>query len=189
MIEVRRRPFDGRWLIHILAYIVTLHHRHLIVPSLLHRTVTMEIPRLHPVTNAAASTEVLENNEGSEGSSDEADTNSNGEENNNSMEQSKKKRKIDSTEDGEGDEEGAEKNGAGKNKNIKWVLPTDLPTRSMNVARPMSEMKGHTAFLTFAVRSSRAATGSVPVETDTTEISVGIDGPVVGGSDASDNKQ
>lgn len=37
----------------------------------------------------------------------------------------------------------------------KWVAPADLPSRPLLVARPLSEMKGHTAFLTFAVRPSR----------------------------------
>lgn len=152
----------------------------------------MEIPRLHPVTSAAASTEVLENNDVSEGSSDEAGANSHGEDNSNHAEQSTKKRKIESTESGEGED--TEQNETGKNKNIKWVLPTDLPTRSMNVARPMSEMKGHTAFLTFAVRSARAAAApSVPEEAGVTGDGVGAeqgaDGPVVVAVDGADNKQ
>ncbi len=38
--------------------------------------------------------------------------------------------------------------------NSKWIPPIDLSQRNISVARAISEMKGHTAFLTFAVRPS-----------------------------------
>ncbi len=39
-------------------------------------------------------------------------------------------------------------------KKPKWTPPVGMERRSVLVARPLAEMKGHTAFLTFAVRPS-----------------------------------
>ena len=66
----------------------------------------------------------------------------------------KKRKVVSEPESAFNDEGNAQSSGDAGGVHNKWIKPSDLPSRLMKVARPVGEMKGHTAFLTFAVRPS-----------------------------------
>lgn len=115
---------------------------------IMHRTTSLEVPRLHPecMQTAVSENPIIDACNNSGNSSAEGDA----------PERTRKRAKFEPlSEEGVGAAEEEAKEGAGKRAWNKWAAPVDLPSRSLLVARPLSEMKGHTAFLTFAVRPSR----------------------------------
>lgn len=122
----------------------------------MNRTTSMEIPRLYPVPLEPSNWSGEENNTDSKSKAisdpdaadsaigynkpiletDDADLN----------ESEKKKRRLEDSDEI-----------ADQGSYMRWVPPSNLPRRSISVARPIAEMKGHTAFLTFAVRPSLVA--------------------------------